>query len=125
GQRLLQALGATKFVVAASAVKSDPAVLADEAGAMSLFGGARIIWVEPAGDEIVAGVEALLELPAGESPIVAIAGNLRKTSALLKLAESSPHALAYVSYVPEGQDAERMVVELGRRFGVKVSATVC
>ena len=124
GHRLVEALGAMKFVVAASAVKSDPASLADEAGAMSLFGGARIIWVEPAGDEIVAGVEALLERPASESPVVAIAGNLRKTSALLKLAESSPHALAYVSYVPEGQDAERMVVELGRRFGLKVSPTV-
>ncbi len=124
GYRLLQALEATKFIVAASTVKSDPASLADEAGAMSLFGGARVIWVEPAGDEIAAGIEALLDAPAGESPVVVIAGSLRKTSALLKLAEASPHALAYVSYVPEGQDAERMVVELGRKFGLKVSSTV-
>ena len=123
-QRLLDALGATKFIVAATAVKSDPATLADEAGAMSLFGGPRAIWVEPAGDEIAGGVEALLEAPACESPVVAIAGPLRKTSALLKLAEASPQALAYVSYVPEGQDAERMVVEVGRRYGLKISASV-
>ena len=36
-------------------------MLADEAGAMNLFGGTRVVWVEPAGDEIAAGVEALLE----------------------------------------------------------------
>ena len=38
-------------------MKSDPAALADEAGAMSLFGGTRAIWIEPAGEEIAAGVE--------------------------------------------------------------------
>ena len=51
-ERLLKGLGAEKFAVLAGAIKSDPAVLADEAGAISLFGGKRAIWVEPAGDEI-------------------------------------------------------------------------
>jgi DNA polymerase-3 subunit delta len=122
--RLLEAFGATKFLVAAGAVKSDPASLADEAGAMSLFGGKRLIWIEPAGDEIAEGVAAQLEAPAGESPVVAIAGALRKTSALLKIAESSPQALAFAAYVPEGQDAERMVIDVGRRFGLKISPPV-
>ena len=123
-QRLLQALGATKSVIAAGAVKSDPAALTDEAGAMSLFGGARLIWIEPAGDEIASGVEALLGAPSIESPVAAIAGSLRKTSALLKLAEASPQAVAYASYVPEGQDAQRMVIDLGRGFGLKIGPPV-
>ncbi|HEX6741016.1 MAG TPA: DNA polymerase III subunit delta [Sphingomicrobium sp.] len=122
--RLLEGLGADKFAVAAGAVKSDPALLADEAGAISLFGGKRLIWIEPAGDEIAAGVEALLELATAESPAVAIAGALRKTSALLKLAEASPLALAFAAYAPEGADAERMVAEVGRRFGLKISSPV-
>jgi DNA polymerase-3 subunit delta len=124
GQRLLKALGAAKFAVAAGAVKSDPATLADEAGAMSLFGEPRAIWIEPAGDEIAPGVEALLEAASVESPVVAIAGALRKTSTVLKLAEGSPLALAFASYVPEGQDAERMVMDAGRSFGLKVSPGV-
>ena len=124
GARLLEALGAEKFVVASGAVKSDPAALVDEAGAMSLFGGKRAIWIEPAGDEISAGVEALLEGGPPESPVIAIGGALRKTSSLLKLAEASPHAVAFASYVPDGADAERMVVEVGRRFGLKLSAPV-
>jgi DNA polymerase-3 subunit delta len=124
GQRLCEALSASRFVISGSAVKSDPALLADEAGAMNLFGGTRVVWVEPAGDEIAAGVEALIGANAAESPVVAIAGALRKTSALLKLAESSPDALAYAAYAPEGADAERMVAEVGRRFGLKIGPPV-
>ena len=78
GQRLIEALKASKFALASGGVKADPAVLADEAGALSLFGGPRAIWIEPAGDEIAAGVEALLETHAAESPVVAIAGRCAK-----------------------------------------------
>ena len=123
-QRLLATLGATRFHLTGSAVKSDPALLADEAGAMSLFGGPRLIWIEPAGDEIAAAVEALLDAPPPESITIAIAGALKKTSALLKLAEGSRSALTYVSYVPEGADAERMVTEVGRTLGLKVPQAV-
>lgn len=118
--RLLKGLGAERFVVVSGAIKSDPALLADEAGAISLFGGKRVIWVEPAGDEISDGVEALLEAPLPESPVVAIAGSLRKTSALLKLAEAHPSALSHISYMPEGRDLERLVVDLGRDVGLRV-----
>ena len=121
GERLLQSLGASRFIVAANAVKSDPALLADEAGAMSLFGGPRLVWIEPAGEDVAAGVEALLEAHAAESPAVAIAGALRKTSGLLKLAEGSPRAVAFAAYAPEGADAERMVIDVGRRFGLKIA----
>jgi len=119
--RLAEALDASKFIMPAGAIKSDPASLVDEAGAMSLFGGRRVVWIEPATKDIEDGVVALLEGPPGESPVVGIAGALPKTSALLKLAEASPLAIAYASYAPEGQEAERMVIDLGRRFGLEIS----
>lgn len=124
GARLVEALNASRFLISTGSIEADPASLADEAGAMNLFGGTRVIWIEPAGEDIAEGVQALLELPAAESPVVAIAGQLRKTSLLLKLAESSRHALAFTSYVPEGVDADRMVIDLGRRYGLKVSPAV-
>ena len=120
-ERLLKGLGAEKFAMVGQVVKSDPASLADEAGAISLFGGRRALWIEPAGDEIAEGVEALLAAPACESPAIAVAGSLRKTSALLKLAEAHPAALSHISYVPEGRDLERLVVDLGREVGLRVS----
>ena len=119
--RLLKGLEADRFALAAQAIKADVALLADEAGAISLFGGKRAIWVEPAGDEVAEGVEALLEMPASESPAIAIAGSLRKTSALLKLAEGHARALSHISYVPEGRDLERIIVESGREYGLRVA----
>ena len=125
GERLLQGLGAIRFLISPGAVKADPALLADEARAMSLFGGRRVIWIEPAGEEIAAGVETLVEAEAAaESPVVAIAGALRKGSTLLKLAESSVRAMAFAAYAPEGAEAERMVVEVGRTLGLKISPPV-
>jgi DNA polymerase-3 subunit delta len=124
GGRLCETLSASRFLISASAIKSDPASLADEAGAMSLFGGVRAVWIEPATKDIEQGVVALLEGPATENPVIAIAGALPKSSGLLKLAEASPLALAFASYAPEGQDAERMVIDIGRRYGLKIAPPV-
>ena len=123
--RLLKGLGdAEKFIVLGSAVKADPASLADEAGAMALFGGRRALWIEPAGDEIAEAVANLLSAPACESVVVAIAGTLTKRSELLKLAESHPAALSHVSYVPDARELERIVVDLAAGLGLRVQADV-
>lgn len=122
--RLLAAIGAQKFVLPSADLKSNPALLSDEAAALSLFGEKRLVWIEPAGNEIVEAVEALLGAQNIESPAVAIAGTLPKASPLLKLAESSPRALAYTAYVPEGEDAARVVIDLGRRVGLKISSPI-
>lgn len=122
--RLLAAIGAQKFELSAGSLKSNPALLIDEAAALSLFGEKRIVWIEPAGNEIVEAVEALLGAENIESPTVAIAGALTKASPLLKLAESSPRALAYTAYAPEGEEAARVVIDLGRRVGLKISPPI-
>jgi DNA polymerase-3 subunit delta len=122
--RLLEALGATKFLMTAGSIKSDPASLVDEASALSLFGGKRAIWIEPATKDIEEAVAALLDGPAPENPVIAIAGSLPKSSPMVKLAEASSQALAFASYAPEGADAERMIVDLGRRFGLKISPPI-
>ena len=124
GERLLKALEAEKAVVAAQAAKSDPAILADEASAIGLFGGKRAIWVEPAGDEITPAAEALMEAAGVESPVVAIAGGLRKTSSLVKLAESHPLALAHASYQLDEKDAAALVDEIARSEGLRLAAGV-
>ena len=99
-------------------LKADPARLADEAAAISLFGGARHILVDPAGDECVAAVEALLEAPTAGNPVVLIGGALKATSKLLKLALAAPNALAFACYAPEGRDSGRLAMELAREEGL-------
>ncbi len=124
GDRLVEALGASRFIISGGAIKSDPAMLPDEAGALSLFGGKRVVWVEPAGEDLVAGVTALFEAPPPESPVVAIAGDLKPSSALRKLAEASPSAVAIACYPPSDEEAARMVVEIGRRHGLEIGPEV-
>jgi DNA polymerase III subunit delta len=119
GDRLVKALQAAKHPIASSSLRSDPALLADEAGAIDMFGGARVLWLQPAGEEICAAVDALFAAAACESPVVAIAGRLSKTSALLKLAETHPLALANVSYELDARDAERLASELARTMGLR------
>ena len=124
GMRLLKALQAEKQVFTGASLKSDSAALAAEAGAISMFGGRNLLWVEPAGEEVLPAVELVLAAPAADHPVVLIAGSLKKTSALLRALEAHPLALVHVSYVPEGRDAVQLVVELGRGQGLRIPPPV-
>jgi DNA polymerase-3 subunit delta len=122
GSRALAKLAATpdseRVELSGAELRGDPARLADEAASISLFGGARYVVVEPAGDECLAAVEALLEAPAAGNPVVLVAGALKPASKLLKLALASPAALAFASYPPEGREAEQLAAEMARTEGL-------
>ena len=109
---------AERVEINGSELKADPARLADEAASISLFAGARYVVVEPAGDECLAAVEALLQAPAAGNPVALVAGALKPASKLLKLALGEPAALAFASYAPEGEQAERLVLDMARAEGL-------
>ena len=119
--RLRAGLGAEKVVLSAGELKSDAGRLVGEASAISMFGDARLLWIEPAGEDILAAVTNLLGAGAVECPTVAIAGALKKTSALRKLAEAHPMALSHESYPLEGRELERLVIDLGAREGLRIA----
>ncbi len=120
GRLLAAAMGAEaeRVDLSGSELKSDPARLADEAASISLFGGARYIWVEPAADDAAAAAEALVEATTAGNPVIMIGGALKPASRLLKLALAAPCAMAFASYVPEGADADKMVLEMARDMGL-------
>ncbi len=124
--RIDKALGADaeRIDLAAAALRADPALLADEAASISMFGGTRHIRIDPAGDEIIEAIEALLEAPSGSNPVVAVAGNLRKDSKLLKLALAHASAMAAANYVPEGRKADDVAVEIARELGLRLNGDV-
>jgi DNA polymerase III subunit delta len=119
-RRLAAAMGegAERIDISGAELKADPARLADEAAAISMFGGARWIQVEQAGDEIVPAVEALVEAAAAGNPVVILAGALKPASKLLKLGLSTPSAVAFASYLPDAGQADRLVMELARPLGL-------
>jgi DNA polymerase-3 subunit delta len=99
-------------------LRNDPARLADEAASISMFGGARWIQIEPAGDEILPALEALLEAPAAGNPVVVVAGGLKPASKLLKLALAAPAALSFASYPPDAREAGQLVLGMARAEGL-------
>ncbi len=100
-------------------LKDDPARLPDEATAITMFGGPRWIRVT-GGDEALRAIDALLDAPEG-CPVVLVAGNLPKTSALLKRALDDSRVLAFQSWKPEGQKADAIATQTGRAMGVRLS----
>jgi DNA polymerase-3 subunit delta len=125
-RRIAAGLGpdAERVELSGTELKSDTARLADEAAAISMFGTARCVVVHPAGDECCAAVESLLGIGAAGNPVVLVAGALKPTSKLLKLAIGDPSALAFESKPLGARDMERLVAELARERGLQVSADV-
>lgn len=116
--------GAERVDFTSAALKSDPARLADEAAAISLFGDRRWIRIDPASDEALDAVTALLEAPAAGNPVVALGPSLRKDSKLVKLADASDSAIVHACYPPEGRDADSLAAEMGRPLGLAIQLDV-
>jgi DNA polymerase-3 subunit delta len=125
-KKLGEAMGADaeRIDLRGAELKEDPARLADEAASISMFGGARWILVEQAGDESLAAVEALLDAPAAGNPVAIVAGALKPASKLLKAATAAKNALALASYPPDGGNADRLVIDLARAHGLNVRSDV-
>lgn len=123
-QRLVKALGpdAERIDIEAGRLASDPAILADEAASVSLFGGARHIRVEGVTDACLPAIEALLEAPAAGNPVVLIGGALKKDAKIVKRIDGDGAAMLFASYPPEGGDADRLAAMLAREQGLKLDA---
>lgn len=120
-QRLRQSLGAEKVAATGTQLKSDPRWLADEAASISMFGEPRLLWVEPAGEEIVPAVQALLDLPRAEAVALAIvSSSFKKDSGLRKLGDTHPGVAHIASEQMSPREQAGMVMELATAEGLRV-----
>jgi DNA polymerase III subunit delta len=122
-KRLERAMGADaeRVDLSGSTLKDDPARLADEAASISLFGGKRWIRIQPAGEDTLIAIQGLLQGETAGNPVVAIAGAIKATTALVKLALDSPLALVHTCYLPEERDAIPMAIALAREVGLRLA----
>ena len=105
-------------------IRNDPALLADEASALSLFGDKRYVRLNFRREEGLAAVENLLDLENGANPVIATAGNLTKASKLRKLAESHSRAMAHICYMPEEGTAAASVMAYAATLGLKLDRSL-
>lgn len=99
-------------VLTSDQIVDDPARLADEASAMSMMGGDRLIRVEDAADKIVAFIKTYLENPSPHSLVLLIAGELGTKSKLRELCEKSKNAAAVPCYVDDARDLGRIIRQI-------------
>lgn len=92
-------------------LNEDPARLSDEAGAISMMGGDRLIRIENAGDKITPLIKTYLEDPSEATLIILEAGELSPRSSLRKLCEAAKNAAALPCYVEDERDLGRLIRE--------------
>lgn len=93
----------------AQAVKGDPAALADEAMAMALTGGRRVVRVRDADDGATKAFDGVLALSGGDTLVIAQAGDLAGRSTLRKLIEAAPNGAAVPCYLDDQMAVETVV----------------
>ncbi len=72
-------------------ITSDPGRLMDEVNSFGLFGGDKLVWIRGAANEkaLVDGLQFMAEKPPENCTVIIEAGDLKKGSALRKVAEPS------------------------------------
>lgn len=105
----------------ADTLNADPARLLDEANAISMFGGKRVIVVNQAG-KLQKGVwQPLLEVPPIDSTIVFQADDLSKSSPIRVAHEQSASAAAMACYPPSRQDLQELIDARAKAAGLSIT----
>lgn len=98
----------------------DPARLSDEACAMSMMGGDRLVRVESASDKLTPLVKDYLANPNEAALIILEASDLGPRSSLRKLCESAQNAAAIPCYVEDERDLSRLVRTTMNEAGLNI-----
>jgi DNA polymerase III subunit delta len=103
------------------ALVNDPARLGDEAAAISMLGGRRVVRVRGASNALAKLFESFLEAPAGDSLVVVEAGDLAKGSALRRVFEAADNAAAIPCYPDSARDLDDVVRGVLRAEGLSIA----
>lgn len=103
--------------MAAAALKDDPARLADEAAAISMIGGRRVVRIRDAGDAAAGVLKAFLADPPGDALVVIEGGELGPRSTLRQLFENAGAGAALACYADEGGGLEAVILDSLRQHG--------
>ncbi len=103
------------------ALSADPARLADEAAAISMLGGRRVVRVRGATNGLAKLFENFLSDPKGDALIVVEAGDLAKGAALRKVFEEADNAAAIPCYPDTARDLSDVVRDALRAEGLSIS----
>jgi DNA polymerase-3 subunit delta len=102
------------------ALAGDPARLWDEAAAISMLGGRRVIRIRGAGNTLAKHFERFLSGAPGDALVVVEGGDLAKTSSLRRIFEEDDGAAAIPCYGDSARDLEEVVRSALKSEGLSI-----
>lgn len=109
-------------VLSADGLSDDPARLNDEANAMSMMGGSRLIRIEDSTDKLTVLLKDYLADPSRDNLVVLEAGELGPRSSLRALFEKSPNAAAVPCYVDDEKGVGNLIRQTLSAGGYSIQA---
>lgn len=103
-------------------LNEDPARLNDEANAMSMMGGARLILIQGGADKLTPTIKSYLEDPSTDNLVIIEAGELTTRSSLRKLCEKEKNAAALPCYVEDERGMANLIREMLSGAGFRIDA---
>ena len=107
--------------LSAAELKDDPARLADEAAALSLTGGRRVVRLRPADDSLAPRLQDFLAETPGEALVILEAGDLGPRSPLRKAFEGARQGAAVPCYRDDERGLSALISESLRAAGLSAS----
>ena len=109
--------------LAAATLAGDPARLDDEARALSLMPGRRLVRVRDAGDAVAPHFARFFaEKPPGDSFVLVEAGDLAARSALRRAFEAARQAAAIACYPDSAEELQALVRSVLAQHRIKIAA---
>jgi DNA polymerase-3 subunit delta len=103
-------------------IARDPGALADEAYAISMFGGDRVIWIDAQGRDLIPALEPLFARPPSDCTIVIKAGQLKKGTGLRAAFESSAARASIECYPDDSSTLESLIDAEARAAELVITA---
>ena len=107
--------------LSAANIKDNPARLLDEAAALSMTSGARIVRVRGANEKQVPLFTALFETKQPLSLVIAEAGDLRPRSPLRILFEECDHAVAIGCYLDDASGIDNLIQNICQTHNLTIT----
>ncbi|HEY1941497.1 MAG TPA: DNA polymerase III subunit delta [Roseiarcus sp.] len=103
------------------AVARDPGALADEAYAISMFGGSRALWIEAQARDLMPALEPLFARPPGDCVVIVEAGSLKKGTALRTAFEKLDVAASIECYPDDKRSLGPLIEAEARAAGLSIA----
>ena len=101
-----------------SRITADGALLSDEASAIAMTGGRRVVIIRDATDSVTTTSGAFLDAPKGDALVLFEAGELSARSTLRKQFETRDNAAALACYADEGETLTALIVSMLKENGL-------